>query len=128
MKQPKVEVASASIEGVPVRVVTSAVVKPEAKGNTVPFGEASGKEWITWVKIHIGEAGGGKMDVLYLVSGGPAGAPDQSGDAVPALPTVILGALLPSFSIPVGELEVHIPVQTGQSQHILRFDFADVLL
>ena len=112
-EQPKVEVASASIEGVPVRVTTRAVTKPEVNGSTVPFGDASAKEWITWVRVHVGEAGGGKMDILYLVTESGRSAPEKE-KPVSATPTpIILSALLPSFSLPVGELEVQIPVQTG---------------
>lgn len=116
-ERPKVEVASASIEGVPVRAVTKAVVKPEANGNTtVPFGEASGKEWITWVKIHVGEAGGGKMDILYLVGGNETNSTEETKSPSLASTPIILSALLPSFSLPVGELEVNVPIQTGMSR------------
>ncbi|PIL24265.1 hypothetical protein GSI_14018 [Ganoderma sinense ZZ0214-1] len=112
---PKVDIASASIEGVPVRVSTKAVVKPEGNGNAVPFGEASAKEWITWVKVHVGDAGGGKVDILYLVKGGeavdPAGPKNKEKEVTPE--PVILNALLPSFSLPVGQLDVLIPAQTA---------------
>ncbi|KAI1794647.1 hypothetical protein LXA43DRAFT_940530 [Ganoderma leucocontextum] len=112
---PKVDIASASIEGVPVRVSTRAVVKPEGNGNAVPFGEASAKEWITWVKVHVGDAGGGKVDILYLVKGSEAvvseGPMNKGKEAIPE--PVVLNALLPSFSLPVGELDVHIPAQRG---------------
>ncbi|KAI0723934.1 hypothetical protein C8T65DRAFT_825063 [Cerioporus squamosus] len=109
-RPPQVEVASASIEGVPVRIVTGAVVKPEINGNAVPFGEASGKEWITWVKVHIGDAGGGKVDILYIVQ--DDGAVAEQTKATTLRP-VVLNALLPSFPLPVAELQVHVPVQTG---------------
>ena len=116
---PKVDIASASIEGVPVRVSTRAVVKPEGNGNAVPFGEASAKEWITWVKVHVGDAGGGKVDILYLVQGGKAVASaeprnkEKHKEKEVTLEPVVLNTLLPSFSLPVGQLDVHIPVETG---------------
>ncbi|KAM5532098.1 hypothetical protein V8D89_014262 [Ganoderma adspersum] len=112
---PKVDIASASIEGVPVRVSTRAVVKPEGNGNAVPFGEASAKEWITWVKVHVGDAGGGNVNILYLVKGGEAvdsAGPKNKEKGVTPEP-VILNTLLPSFSLPVAQLDVLIPAQTG---------------
>ncbi|RDX56450.1 hypothetical protein OH76DRAFT_1509070 [Lentinus brumalis] len=109
-RPPQVEVPIASIEGVPVRIVAGAVVRPETTGNAVPFGEASGKEWITWVKVHIGDAGGGKVDILYIVQDDTAVA--QESKSTVSRRTV-LNALLPSFPLPVGELQVHVPIQTG---------------
>ena len=108
---PKVEVASASIEGVPVRVLTGAAVKPEANGSSMPFGEASGKDWITWVKVHVGDAGGGKVEVLYLVTAADASSDEKSKTW--ALRPAVLNTLLPTFPLPVGEFEVNIPAQTG---------------
>ncbi|TBU42065.1 hypothetical protein BD309DRAFT_1081657 [Dichomitus squalens] len=112
---PNVEIASASIEGVPVRVSRRAVVKPEGNGNAVPFGEASAKEWITWVKVHVGDAGGRKVDIVYLVDGGEAVAGEKPQSKIqPTSPEpVILNAMLPSFSLPVGELDVNVPAQKG---------------
>ena len=112
---PKVEIASASIEGVPVRVSTRAVVKPEGNNNAVPFGEASGKEWITWVKVHVGDAGGGKVDILYLVNGGEAAVAEKQQTRIKQTEPepIILNAMLPSFSLPVGELDVNVPAQKG---------------
>ena len=113
---PKVDITSASIEGVPVRVSTRAVVKPEGNGNAVPFGEASAKEWITWVKVHVGDAGGGNVNILYLVKGGEAvdSAGPKNKDKEATLEPIILNALLPSFSLPVGQLDVLIPAQKGR--------------
>ncbi|KAI0748562.1 hypothetical protein C8Q80DRAFT_1172509 [Daedaleopsis nitida] len=110
---PKIKVTSASIEGVPVKVVTRAVVKPEQNGDSMPFGEASAKDWITWVKVHVGDAGGGKVDILYLVTGSADAPEEKVKDVVTAPQPTVLTALLPSFSLPVGELEVTVPVQTG---------------
>ncbi|RPD66439.1 hypothetical protein L226DRAFT_479092 [Lentinus tigrinus ALCF2SS1-7] len=111
---PQVEVPSASIEGVPVRIVTGAVVKPETNGNAaVPFGEASGKDWITWVKVHIGDAGGGKVDILYIVKDERAIIEEKSRNKGTVPSSIVLNALLPSFPLSVGELQVHVPAQTG---------------
>ncbi|KAI0780629.1 hypothetical protein BD413DRAFT_607898 [Trametes elegans] len=110
---PKVEIAGASIEGVPVRFVTSAVVKPETNG-AVPFGEASGKDWITWVKVHLGDAGGGgKVEIIYLVKGQQVRTVEKPQDKQTALEPITLNALLPSFSLPVSALKVNVRVKTG---------------
>lgn len=118
---PKVDVASASIEGVPVRVVTRAVVKPEPNGDSMPFGEASAKDWITWVRVHVGDAGGGKVDILYLVTGSSAATDEKLTDKLVIPDRTVLNALLPSFSLPVGELAVHIPVQTGELSQMSKY-------
>lgn len=109
---PKVEIASASIEGVSVRFVTNPVVKPETNG-AVPFGEASGKEWITWVKVHLGDACGGKVEIIYLVRGQQVPVVEKLKGKDKALEPITLNALLPSFSLPVGALEVNVRVKTG---------------
>ncbi|KAI8989730.1 hypothetical protein BD414DRAFT_570325 [Trametes punicea] len=111
---PKVEIVSASLEGVSVRFITSPVVKPEADV-TVPFGEASGKEWITWVRVHLGDACGGKVEIIYLVKGQQLSVvekPTRRGK-LPATNPIALNALLPSFPLPVGVLEVTILLKTG---------------
>lgn len=118
---PKVDVASASIEGVPVRVVTRAVVKPEPNGDSMPFGEASAKDWITWVRVHVGDAGGGKVEILYLVTGSSAATDEKLTDKLVIPDRTVLNALLPSFSLPVGELAVHIPVQTGELSQMSKY-------
>ncbi|KAI0636674.1 hypothetical protein C8Q77DRAFT_1049373 [Trametes polyzona] len=111
---PKVEIASASIEGVPVRFVTHAVAKPEMNGG-VPFGEASSKEWITWVKVHIGDVCGGKVKIIYLVKGQQVPVPEKAKgkEKEKALAPITLNALLPSFPLPVGALEVNVRVKRG---------------
>ncbi|KAI0822835.1 hypothetical protein BC628DRAFT_1412100 [Trametes gibbosa] len=109
---PKVEIASASLEGVSVRVVTDAVVKSEANGG-LPFGEASSKDWITWVKVHLGDACGGKVEIIYLVKGHQVPRVEKTKGKERALESIALNALLPSFSLPVGALEVNVLVKSG---------------
>ncbi|KAI0647363.1 hypothetical protein C8Q79DRAFT_908570 [Trametes meyenii] len=109
---PTVDIKSASLEGVSVRFVTNAVVKPEANG-IVPFGEASGKDWITWVKVHLGDACGGKVEIIYLVKGQQVPLAEKPRGKQKALESATLNALLPSFPLPVGALEVNVRVKTG---------------
>src|SRR6202042_1671317 len=80
-KQPRVDIVSASVEGVPVRFETSAAVKQEPNELVdlgVPFEEMSGKEWISWVRVHVGEAGGGNVQVDYVVKDREDGADSTS--------------------------------------------------
>ncbi|OBZ69130.1 hypothetical protein A0H81_10723 [Grifola frondosa] len=115
---PRVEVASASVEGVPVRFETSAAMKQDTSvtGLRLPFDETSAKEWMTWVRVHIGDLGGGKVEIVYLVKGKREGKGDENGrdkGKQRAKDQVQLNVLLPSFSLPVGRLEVNIQVQAG---------------
>ncbi|KAI0333548.1 hypothetical protein GY45DRAFT_1432280 [Cubamyces sp. BRFM 1775] len=109
---PKIEVASASIEGVPVRFVTSPVLKPAPDGG-LPFGEGSAKDYMTWVRVHLGDACGGKVEIIYLVKGEQVPTPEQPKDKCHADNSVSLNALLPSFPLPVGALEINVLMKTG---------------
>ncbi|KAH8099576.1 hypothetical protein BXZ70DRAFT_973965, partial [Cristinia sonorae] len=118
---PKVQVVSASLEGVPVHFETTVATKPEKESSSpvgLPFEETSGKEWVTWVKVHIGESGGGKVEVVYLVK-----KTRETSEAVvkkswwkgkaKANDSSVLDVLLPTFSLRVGRLEVDVEAQAG---------------
>ncbi|KAL6301581.1 hypothetical protein BKA93DRAFT_919584 [Sparassis latifolia] len=123
---PRVDIASASVEGVPVRFQTSAVSKPNGSlGLSLAFEETSAKEWITWVGVHVGQAGGGKVEVIYLVKGlkeqiaqgdksQPTKGKQKADNAIP------FDILLPSFALPVGRLEVNVQVQAGYEVSAMR--------
>ncbi|KZT02313.1 uncharacterized protein LAESUDRAFT_730297 [Laetiporus sulphureus 93-53] len=115
---PRVEIASASVEGVPVRFQTSAVMKQTASltGVGLPFEEASGKEWISWVSVHVGRVGGGKVEIIYLVKGkeqepNPEDEKAKRKGKQKEQDVVPLDILLPSFALPVGRLQVDIQVR-----------------
>ncbi|TFY62946.1 hypothetical protein EVJ58_g3533 [Rhodofomes roseus] len=116
---PRVEIASASVEGVPVRCQTSAAVKPQAGlvGLGLPFEESSGKDWISWVSVHVGQIGGGNVKIIYLVKGSEEAAIDddkaEKKGKQPQHSIHPLEILLPSFAMPVGLLQVDIRVQEG---------------
>lgn len=104
-KPPRVVIISVTVEGIPVKHDTIATAKPEASGAGVAFEEISGKEWISWVRVHVGVAGSGAVVVDYVVSkrkGSKAKDKAKARDEAP------LNVLLPSFSVPVGRLEVNI--------------------
>ncbi|THH28498.1 hypothetical protein EUX98_g5693 [Antrodiella citrinella] len=127
---PKVQVASASLEGVPVHFETTATAKLENESSSpvgLPFEETSGKEWVTWVKVHVGEGGGGSVEVVYLVKNVFATqAPKKSrwtGKAKAKDASSELHVLLPTFPLPVGRLEVHVETQAGLEIQEIRSNF-----
>lgn len=117
-EQPCVDIANASVEGVPVRFETSALVKQDENvlGNLgVPFEEMSGKEWISWVRVHVGAAGGGHVQVDYVVQsrGRHEGMSDKRKGKRKAKDETTLDVLLPTFHLPVGRLVVNVESDQG---------------
>lgn len=104
-KPPRVVIVSATVEGVPVKYDTIATAKPEASAVGVAFEEMSSKEWISWVRVHVGAIGGGAVAVDYVVS--ERSEHDGKGKSK-TKKKALLNIFLPSFSIPVGRLEVNI--------------------
>jgi hypothetical protein len=111
-RPPKVSIVSASLDGVPLRYETVAGMKPEKDG--LAFEEMTGKEWMTWLKLHTGNAGGGDVIVDYVVR--DEGQISEKGKAKRS-EDVSLSILLPTFLIPIGKLEVSIESLAG----MLRF-------
>lgn len=117
-KQPRVDIASASVEGVPVHFETSAAVKQEQselEDFGVPFEEMSGKEWISWVRVHVGEAGGGNVQVDYVVKDRNDDA-DSTGNRKTkkrAKDGILFNVFLPTFQLPVGRLVVNVESDRG---------------
>ncbi|KAF7793284.1 hypothetical protein EIP86_004395 [Pleurotus ostreatoroseus] len=114
---PRVQVASASVDGVPVKFETSAAARPDSKlpALGLTFEETSAKEWITWVKIHVGDTGGGNVQVVYLVHADEilADLPEPTGwkkltSKGKSRSQANLDVLLPTFSLPVGNMEVNV--------------------
>lgn len=106
-KRPKVAIVNATLEGVPVKHEIVSAAKPEDNGLTIPFEQVCGREWISWVKVHVGSVGGGVVVIDYVVGdirGSRWKGKTKESDGV------VLDILLPAFSIPVGKLEVDIDV------------------
>ncbi|KAL1741353.1 hypothetical protein HDZ31DRAFT_45614 [Schizophyllum fasciatum] len=108
---PRVVVVSASVDGVPVRYEMNAGVPPAQGGGLgkgeedegrLTFMDMSGKEWASWVKLHVGNAGGTVVVDYYM----PPPREDRKGKqrAVDSL----LNVLLPAFQLQVGRLDVQI--------------------
>src|ERR1700722_17586837 len=64
----------------------------------------NGKEWLTWVRVHVGEVAGGEVEVNYICK------EDQEGTAKKGKgkEQTQLHVFLPAFLLPVGRLEVRI--------------------
>ncbi|KAK7467512.1 60S acidic ribosomal protein P1 [Stygiomarasmius scandens] len=107
-KTPLVNVVSVSVEGVPVKYETTAAVKEEAEGATdlggVNFEEMTGKNWVTWIRVHVGVAGGGTVVVEYVqtATSGSDGKKDRKGKGK----EIELPVYVPTFTLPVGRFEV----------------------
>ncbi|KDQ61102.1 hypothetical protein JAAARDRAFT_67494 [Jaapia argillacea MUCL 33604] len=131
-RPPRVEVASASVEGVPVRYETSVGTKADGSGSGlggVGFEEMSGKEWLSWVRVHVGSGGGGLVRVDYVVknrgwdsrNGDERSVPTKRGKGkAKAADSVPFSVFLPTFQLPVGRLEVNVETSLGFNISTLR--------
>jgi hypothetical protein len=111
VRPPRVMVAGASVNGIPVKFDTAAMARPDGSG--VSFEEMSGKEWATWLRVHVGE-GSGVVVVDYVVR--DRGDNKTSGKGKrKSKGERLLSVLLPTFPIPVGRLEVCVDTTSGSS-------------
>ena len=106
---PRVHVVSASVEDVPVRYEVRAAAKEEdpSESTGLPFEQQSGKEWIAWISIHVGETGGGQVKIAYLSRVKPL--PGKEGERS----DLTFKILLPVFTLPVGQLDVNLEPHSG---------------
>jgi hypothetical protein len=113
---PKVDVVSVSVDDVPVSYEATVAVKQEESAVAVglPFEQMSGQEWVSWVKLRVGAAGGGRVVVDYVVTDVGGLAADRKGK-MKARDETQFDVYLPSFGIPVGRLEVNIDGISGKS-------------
>ncbi|KAJ7172087.1 hypothetical protein C8R46DRAFT_946971 [Mycena filopes] len=119
---PKVDIVSVSVDDVPVLYETTVAVKQE-EGVGLPFEQMSGQEWVSWVKLRVGAAGGGRVVVDYVVKEVNASPADKKGK-MKAKDRTQFDVYLPSFGIPVGRLEVNIDGIPGLEITSLRSNFA----
>ncbi|KAG6899414.1 hypothetical protein C0993_010451 [Termitomyces sp. T159_Od127] len=101
---PKVVIVSTTVNGVPVIHESKAATKPEASGLGLTLDQSRGKDWINWVRIHVGN-GGGTVIVDYIVN---ERMQDGDRDTLGTREKYSFHVFLPSFSIPVGRFEVNI--------------------
>ncbi|KAK0211173.1 hypothetical protein DFS33DRAFT_1297944 [Desarmillaria ectypa] len=99
-RPPKVDLACVSVEGVPVKYEATAAAKQHHQDGGVPFEQMSGKEWISWVRVHIGSMNGGSVVVDYVVKA------DNGAGKGKAREDTRFDVFLPTFAVPIGRLEV----------------------
>ncbi|KAJ7204297.1 hypothetical protein C8J57DRAFT_1202576 [Mycena rebaudengoi] len=116
---PKVDVVSVSVDDVPVSYEATVAVKQEESAVAVglPFEQMSGQEWVSWVKLRVGAAGGGRVVVDYVVTDVGGLAADRKGK-MKARDETQFDVYLPSFGIPVGRLEVNIDGISGKPRNL----------
>ena len=106
-----VQIVAASLDGVPVKFETTTIAKREPSTE-----QMSGKEWETWVRVRTGSSSCGNVEITYIVNehnndpGGKKGKGKERASAGSGLDII-----LPSFSIPVGRLQVDIATPSGTS-------------
>ena len=112
---PRVHVVSASVEDVPVRYEVRAGAKEEdtSESTGVPFEQQSGREWITWISIHVGETGGGQVKIAYLSRIKPLGEEEAEKT------DLSFNILLPVFTLPVGYLDVNLEPHSGMPFNLI---------
>lgn len=112
----RAQIVSASLDGVPVKFETNTIAKaPSSGGSALVFEQMSGKEWETWVRVHVGSSSsGGPVEITYIVNEHNANGKKGKGKER-ATTGSGLDVILPAFSIPVGRLQVDIESPTGTS-------------
>ncbi|KAK0463651.1 uncharacterized protein EV420DRAFT_1728808 [Desarmillaria tabescens] len=101
-RSPKVDLACVSVEGVLVKYKATATTKQDHQDGGVPFERRSGKEWISWVRVHIGSMNGHSVVVDHVVKvddGAGKGKGKAREDSQ-------FDVFLPTFAVPIGRLEV----------------------
>ena len=110
-----VQIVAASLDGVPVKFETTTIAQrgPSA-GSALVFEQMSGKEWETWVRVHMGSSSSGSAEITYIVNENNDSGKKGKGKER-ATTGSGLDIILPSFSIPVGRLQVDVATPSGTS-------------
>ncbi|KAJ7632970.1 hypothetical protein FB45DRAFT_914031 [Roridomyces roridus] len=114
---PKVEIVGVSVDDVPVLYETSVAVKQEETAVGLPFEQMSGQEWVSWVKLRVGAAGGGRVVVDYVVT-------DVDAQKTKVKDRTQFDVFLPTFGLPVGRLQVNIEGNSDLEISSLRTNFS----
>ena len=107
------QIVSASLDGVPVKYEKTTITKTDPSASSaLVFEQMSGKEWESWVRMHIGSSSGGPVEITYIVN--ERNDPGKKGKGKErATIGSKLDIILPVFSIPVGRLQVDLENPTG---------------
>lgn len=111
-------IAGVSIGGVPVKFESTASFQHQqdsVSAPCVPFEDIRAKKWVSWVKAHVAPSDDGEVVVDYVVSGDAYPPFHQRKGKRRARDDVDLQVLLPTFSVPVGRLEVNVDPMSGMS-------------
>jgi hypothetical protein len=112
----RAQIVSASLDGVPVRFETTAIAKTNpSAGSALVFEQMSGKEWETWVRVHIGASSSGPVEITYIVKEQSSSKKrGRNGKERGTSSDSSLDIILPAFSIPVGRLQVDVESPSGK--------------
>ena len=115
-----VQIVAASLDGVPVKFETTSIAKrgQPSTGSALVFEQMSGKEWETWVRVRKGPSSCGNVEITYIVNEHNNDTGGKKGKGKERAMTTAgsgLDIILPSFSIPVGRLQVDVATPSGTS-------------
>jgi hypothetical protein len=111
-----VDIVNVNIDGVPVRFENSAFPKQD-RSAMIDLGpslnEKSQNDWVTWVKVNVGDQGG-LVTIDYVVNGTSSqnASKDLKGKAKEERN---FDVLIPTFALPVGRLEVTMETSLGKN-------------
>jgi hypothetical protein len=112
---PRVEIVCASVGGIPTRYESTVAFPQSQDRNDIQASDQVGKVWVSWVRVHVGAAGGDNVRVAYIVKVGDdlADSGLHSTAKRTAGNSATWGIFLPSFSLPVAELQVDVEPPAG---------------
>ncbi|KAF7311598.1 hypothetical protein MKEN_01062700 [Mycena kentingensis (nom. inval.)] len=124
---PKVDIVGVSVDDVPVLYETRVKGETSQAQVGLPFEKmgGTGQEWVSWVRMRVGAAGGGRIVVDYVVKDVDGAPLDAKGKGkMKARERTRFDLYLPTFSLPVGRLEVNIDAVPGFELSNLRSNFS----
>ena len=111
----RAQIISASLDGVPVKFETNTIQKANSPaGSALVFEQMSGKEWETWVRVHMGSSSGGPVEITYIVNEHNDYGKKGKGKERATIGSN-LDVILPAFGLPIGQLQVDIENPSGKS-------------
>ncbi|KAH7889518.1 hypothetical protein F5I97DRAFT_1994999 [Phlebopus sp. FC_14] len=117
----QLEIVSVTVDGVTTRFDSSALIEGDKSAvinMDPPFGEKNRNDWITWIKVYVGDQGG-QVAVDYIVQeiNGHTSGNDRKGKAKAREE---LSIIIPTFALAIGRLEVTVEMTPGMSFRLYR--------
>lgn len=123
-RSPKVHIAGASVDGVPVQYAITNAEKRPANGEALhgaSFETMDSTEWANWAKFHVGPSSGNRVVIDYIVKTEPT-----KPSWVPSWnKQQRWNLLLPTFTLPIRTLEIKLERLTGECKPKSQIKFAD---